>query len=75
MKTEDMKVREVLEDECGLGFPAEYYDAVDPEDFRKVFRAGKKDIVGWLEARGGIMEFINMHYEEDWQNWIGGGQE
>lgn len=36
----DTEIAEVLEKECGLKFPAEYYDAVDPEDFRKVYKAG-----------------------------------
>ena len=30
-----------------------------------------KKVVEWIENRGAIMEFINMHYEEDWQALMG----
>jgi len=38
----DAKITEVLENECGLRFPAECYGAIVPEDFRIVFKAGYK---------------------------------
>jgi len=28
---------------------------------------GIKKVVEWLGNHGGVMEFINMHYDEEWQ--------
>ena len=31
---------------------------------------GRTDVVEWLRWHGGIMDFITMHHEEEWQSMI-----
>lgn len=60
----DLKIAEVLEDKCGLKFPAEYYDCIDSEDFRQVFRAGQEFRREESEARLELIRRLTARLEE-----------
>jgi len=32
-----------------------------------IFKAGIKEVVEWITCQGGIMEFIDMHIDKEWQ--------
>ena len=43
---DDSKLKQVLDEECGIDFPAEYYDGIDSDDFCIVFKAGMREVAG-----------------------------
>jgi len=53
MKVEDIEKhqREVIQSRYLIsGFPEEYYDAVNSEDFRKGKQAGMRFVVEWIQS-------------------------